>query len=122
MIADKKFPDPHKYARVSPIFKKKDHFDVNWRAVSILPITLKLFERTMEKQLSNHFEIIFNPYLWAPKKGFSCQSVLLAITEEWRRALDRNDYVATILMDLSKAFDCLSPNMIKGNFIDYGIK
>ena len=86
MIADKKFPDPLKYARVSLIFKKNDHFDVNWRPVSILTITLKLFKRKMEKQLSNHFEIIFNPYLSALKKSFSCQSVLLAITKEWRRA------------------------------------
>ena len=124
MIADKKFPDPLKYAslRVSPIFKKKDHFDVNWRPVSILPITLKIFERTMEEQLSKHFEIIFNPYLSALNKGFSCQSVLLAITEEWQRALDRNDYVVTILMDLSKAFDILSPIFIKDNLIAYGMK
>ena len=48
MITDKKFPDALKYARVSPIYKKKDPFDVqNWRPVSILPITSKLFERTL---------------------------------------------------------------------------
>ena len=122
MISDKKFPDPLKYARVSPIFKKKTPFDVqNWRPVSILPITSKLFERTLEEQLSNHSEKNFNPYLSAFRKGFSCQSVLLAITEEWRRALDRNEYVATILMDLSKAFDCLSPSLIKDKLIAYGL-
>ena len=99
--------------------RKKDPFDVqNWRPVSILPITSKLFERTLEEQFSNHFE---NPYLSAFRKGFSCQSVLLAITEEWRRALDRNDYVASILMDLSKAFDCLSPRLIKDKLIAYGL-
>ena len=114
MIIEKKFPDPLKYAKVSPIFKKKDPFDVqNWRHVSILPITSKLFECTLEEQLSDHFENIFIPYLSAFRKGFSCQSVLLAITEEWRRALDRDEYVATILMDLSKAFDCLPSNLIK---------
>ena len=107
---------------MSPIFKKKDPFDVqNWRPVSILPITSKLFERTLEEQLSDHFENIFNPYLSAFRKGFSCQSVLLAITEEWRRALDRNEYIATILMDLSKAFDCLPSNMIKENLNAYGL-
>ena len=104
MISDKKFPDVQ-----------------NWRPVSILPITSKLFERSLEEQLSNHFENNFNPYLSAFRKGFSCQSVLLAITEEWRRALDRNKYVATILMDLSKAFDCLSPSLIKDKLIAYGL-
>ena len=83
--------------------------------VLILPITSKLFECAMEEQLSNYFETIFNPYLSAFRKGFSCQSVLLAITEEWRKALNRNEYVAAIRMDLSKAFDCLPPNLIKQN-------
>ena len=81
MISDKKLPDPLKYARVSPIFKKKDPFDVqNWRPVSILPNTSKLFERTLEKQLSNHFEKKIQSIPFG--KGFSCQSVLLAIIEE----------------------------------------
>ena len=44
-ITERKFPDPLKYARVSPIFKKNYPFDVqNWRPVSTLPITSKLFE------------------------------------------------------------------------------
>ena len=115
MISDKKFPDALK---VSPIYKKNDPFDVqNWRPVSILPIT----SNAMEEQLSNYFETIFNPYLSAFRKGFSCQSVLLAITEEWRKALDRNEYVAAILMDLSKAFDCLPPNLIKAKLVAYGL-
>ena len=114
MIIDKKFPDTLKQARVTPILKKKDPFDVqNYRPASILPIISKLFERTLEEQLSKHFENIFNPYLSAFRKGFSCQSVLLAITEEWRKALDRGEYVAAILMDLSKAFDCLP---LKSNY------
>ena len=122
MIIDKKFPDTLKQARVTPIFKKKDPFDVqNYRPVSILPIISKLFERTLEEQLSKHFENIFNPYLSAFRKGFSCQSVLLAITEEWRKALDRGEYVAAILMDLSKAFDCLPPNLITEKLIAYGL-
>ena len=74
---------------------------------------------TLEEQLSNHFDKIFNPFLSAFRKGFSCQSILLAITEEWRRPLDWNEYVAAILMDLSKAFDCLPSNLIKDKLIAY---
>ena len=38
MVIDKKFPDIQKQARVTPIFKKKDPFDVqNYRPVSIPP-------------------------------------------------------------------------------------
>ena len=33
------------------------------------------------EQLNDYFERHFNPYLSAFRKGFSCQSVLLAISE-----------------------------------------
>ena len=106
MITDGIFPASLKEARVSPVFKKKDPFDVQNYSIdvhnySILPITSKIFERALEEELSEYFEKHFHPYLSASRNGFSCQSVLLAITEEWRNALDRNEYVhvAAILMD-----------------------
>ena len=34
------------------------------------------------------------------------------IVEDWRQALDNNLYVASILMDLSKAFDCLPNDLL----------
>ena len=48
-------------------------------------------------------------------------SGLHAITEEWRKALDRGEYVASILMDLSKAFDCLPLNLITEKLIAHGL-
>ncbi|XP_021340798.1 uncharacterized protein LOC110441849 [Mizuhopecten yessoensis] len=42
---------------------------------------------------------INNPF----RPGFGCQSTLLRLVEDWRRALDNHEYVAVILMDLSKA-------------------
>ena len=79
------------------------------------------FRKTRLLSIQFTFYLRFNPYLSAFGKGFSCQSVLLAITEEWRKALDRGEYVAAILMDLSKAFDCLSPNLITEKLIAYGL-
>ena len=35
-----------------------------------------------------YFEKIFNPFLSVFRKGYSCQSVLLAISEELRSELD----------------------------------
>ena len=72
-----------------------------------LLIVSKLYEGTLEEQLSAYFENLFHPYLSTFRKGYSCQSVLLAISEEWRSALNKVDHDAVILMDLSKAFDCL---------------
>ena len=66
MIRECNFPDQLKFAQVSPIFKKKAPLDVqNYRPVSIFPTVSKILERSLEEQLSEHFEQIFNPYLSA---------------------------------------------------------
>jgi hypothetical protein len=44
------------------------------------------------------------------RSGHGCQTALLKIIEDWKKALDDNKCVAAILMDLSKAFDCLPHN------------
>ena len=104
------------------MFKKKDPLDVqNYRPISVLPITSKIFKRALEERPGEYFEKHFNPYLSAFRKGFSCQSVLLAITEEWRNALDRNEYVATILMHLSKAFHCHLSGLITEKLNAHGL-
>ena len=117
MIGECKFPDPLKYARVTPIIKKKYPLECqNYRPVSILPTVSKFFERSLEEQLSNYFEKLFNTYLSPFRKGYSCQSVLLSICEEWRSALDRGDHVAAILMDLSKAFHTPNGYIVPAKF------
>ena len=66
----------------------------------------------MLDQLSGHFETIFNTYLAAFRKGFGCQTTLLRLLEDRKRDLDNHRYVGAILMDLSKAFDCLPHGLI----------
>jgi hypothetical protein len=84
----------------------------NYRPVSILPTVSKLFERIIHSQLSGYVEQHFNPYLAAFRHGYGCQSVLLRLLDDWRQALDNNKYVGAILMDLSKAFDCIPHNLL----------
>ena len=79
----------------------------NYRPVSILTVTSKIYEKILSQQLSAYFENIFDKYLCAFRKGQGCQRVLLRLLEDWRAALDNNEYVAAVLMDLSTAFDCL---------------
>ena len=43
---------------------------------------------------------------------FGCHSALMHSTEVWRRALDEGKYVAIVMSDLSKAFDCLPHNLL----------
>jgi hypothetical protein len=70
--------------------------------LSILPTISKTFE-----QLVQIFDLHFNIYLSAFRSGYSCQDTLIRIIEDWKNLLDNNQYATAILMDLSKAFDCL---------------
>ena len=64
------------------------------------------------QQLLDYFNNIFNPFLAAFRKGFWCQSTLLRLLEDWRKALDNHKSAAAVLMDLSKAFDCLPHGLL----------
>jgi hypothetical protein len=78
-----------------------------------LPIFSKLFEKVIETQINDFFYSIFSPYLCAFRRGHGCQTTLLRLLEDWREALDKNLYVSAVLMDLSKAFDCLPHSINK---------
>ena len=102
--------------------KKKDPLNKeNYRPVSILQTISKIFERSMHDQLSSFMDNHFNPFLAAFRKGFGCQSTLLRLLEDWRKALDNHESAAAILMDLSKAFDCLPHGLLIAKLRAYGL-
>ena len=46
------------------------------------------------------------------RKGYSSQQCLLAMLEKWRSAVDNKKTFGVLLTDLSKAFDCLSHELL----------
>ncbi|MCU7801407.1 MAG: reverse transcriptase family protein, partial [gamma proteobacterium symbiont of Lucinoma myriamae] len=116
------FPDDLKRAQVSPIYKKDDPLSKkNHRPVSILPTISKIYERVLSDQLCQYFDGVFDDFLCAFRKGHGCQTVILKLLEDWKVALDKNEYVASILMDLFKAFDCLPHDILLSKLSAYGL-
>ena len=105
-----------------PFHKKKDPINKqNFRPVSILNTKSKIYERAMHNQLTEYFVAVFDPFLAAFRKSFGYQTTPLRLLEDWKRALDNDGCVAAILIDLSKAFDCLPHNLLKAKLKAYGL-
>ena len=106
-FASGEFPDCLKQVNVSPTFKKDDPLDKeNYRSVSILPLLSEVFEKLLYNRLSDHVENIFNVILCSFRKAHSTKHALFKLLQSWKKDLDEKGMVATILMDLSKTYDC----------------
>ncbi len=108
------FPNQQKKANLCAIYKSKDNLNwKNYRPVSILPAISKVYEMEIESPNSDFFHDIFFPVLSAFWKMYNCQSALMHL-------VDRCENVGAIMMDLSKAFDCLSHELLIAKHSAYG--
>ena len=93
----------------------------NYRPVSILSNISKVYERIMFKQMSEFSESsFFSKYQCGFRKGFSSQHCLLSMLEKWKSATDNKKSFGALLTDLSKAFDCLSHELLIAKLNAYG--
>ena len=121
MVATSTFPSSLKYAEVSPIYKKDDPLvKKNYRPVSILTSLSKVFENLILNQLHVFTNAILNPGMSAFRSGYGCQHVLLNFTEDWRMAIEQRKHTGALLVDLSKAFDCLPFSLTIAKLAAYG--
>ena len=105
-----------------PVHKKKDPTDkTNYRSVSIIPLLSKAFEKVMYIQLYDYMENFLNQLLCGFRKGYSTQHELFKLIQSWQKELDESGFVETILMDLSKAYDCLQHDLMVAKLEAYDL-
>ena len=120
-IEEAEFPDMLKMADIKPIYKKISRNEKgNYRPVSVLPNLSKVYERILFEQISSFFENILSKYQCGFRKGFSAQHCLLRMIEKWRICLDHGKVTGALLTDLSKAFDCLTHELLIAKLNAYG--
>ena len=112
-IYDCKFPDEMKVAELIPVYKNDDsNLKKKYRPISFLPTVSKVYARVLKDQISPYFHQILWNILCGFRAGYSTQHALTRLLEKWRRCLDSSSLVGTILMDLSKAYDCLPHDLL----------
>lgn len=62
-----------------------------------------------------------NKLLCGFRKAHSTHHALFCLLQRWQQELDNSGMIGTILMDSSKAYDCLPHDLIVAKFEAYGL-
>ena len=107
-------PDSWTVATITPLPKSGKLQDMsNWRPISILPVPSKILEKLVQKyfiEFSNtHTLLSGNQYGF--RQSYSTAEAIYDYTEDLYNARDKHNYVASVYIDMKKAFDCVSHNL-----------
>ena len=121
------FPLQWKMAKVFPLYKKNDRTETqNYRPISVLPAISKICERVVYDQLYHYVIVNSNSLLSKNLSGFrslhSTVTALLHLTNDWYLNIDKGENNLIVLLDLAKAFDTVSHEILLKMLKLYGLE
>ena len=119
------YPDGMKIARVVPIHKGGDINDVNnYRPISILTQFNRIFERILSSRLLCFFEKhnIITTKQFGFLKKHSTEHAILDLKEYLLENLNKKEISAVLFLDLKKAFDTVSHQILLDKLNHYGVR
>ena len=120
----KKFPSKWKIAKVKPAFKKGNKkLRENYRPLSLFSAPSKIFESIICDTLDAHINKfnLSSVNQWGFKKGMSTETLLLYLTETWKKSLDLDLVVGVLFIDFKKAFDTVDYDILESKLQSSGI-
>ena len=109
------FPDCMKKAKVIPLFKMGDNENPdNYRPISLLPVMLKVIEKHVYRNIVSFMEEnnSIYPRQFGFRKQYSTVNAVQLLVSDILKSFDDNLTVASVFMDLRKAFDTISHEII----------
>ena len=96
------------------MFKKEDpNNKANYGPISLLTMTFYIFTFSVK---------ILSPKLCGFRIGHSTQYFLLNLLKNWQKTLYKSGVIETVLMDQTKAYDCLPYDLLIAKLSAYGLK
>jgi hypothetical protein len=124
-LAHGHFPSLLKQSKVYPKFKGGDQTEAsNYRPISLISTFSKVIEKVVLKRLMDHCELhsLLTENQHGFVKGRSTTSAIIKLAEFIIDALEDRNAVTGIMLDFSKAFDCLGHELILRKLELLGIK
>ena len=119
------FPDCLKHAKIIPIHKAGAKFlPKNYRSISLLKNMSKILEILMNNRLVNFLESynIIIKEQFGFLKHHSTENALTALTDDIYENLDNKKMALSIFIDLKKAFDTVSHDILFSKLENNGIR
>ena len=109
------FPKDCKVAKLKPLYKKGTKTDPNnFRPISLLPIVSKIIEKVIHDHTMNYLteNNVFYRYQYGFCKTHSTGTSLAYLTDKILTGFDSGLLTEMILIDLQKAFDTISHDIL----------
>lgn len=119
------FPDCLKCANVIPIFKGGDkNCFSDYRPISLLPFISRVFEKLIHSRMVSFFEKrqFFSSSQFGFRSHHSTEHGVLFLTTFINDALDKGLKIASIFLDITKAFDSVDHDILVQKLYSSGIR
>lgn len=118
------FPNSLKMARLACVHKSGDHrLPTNYRPISVLPILSRVMERVLYTKLiefATEADIVHpNQFGFLPSSNTN--GATLCASTQIIGSLETKNFCIALLIDVSKAFDCVDHGILLNKLCKYGI-
>lgn len=114
-----------KISKIIPVFKKGNECDLgNYRPIAIVPVISKIFEKILKGKLISYLETksLLSTAQFGFQKHKSTTTALISVLEEVVEGLDQGASTNAVMCDLTKAFDCVTTDILIRKMEFYGLR